>query len=755
MKKQRFSIFSKISLVLIFILEFSCVAMSNSSSFFASTSDFSANGKYLYMVSQASNSILIVDTETKIKKYHTINNVIDKITGLALSKDNQNLLVTTYDDGGQSNSAIYIFSLNQGVFSQTLISPQDTCKLNGNQRPMSLTMHMDGNRFFFVDANPGGQIYQYDQTTKKLISFGPANSKQLMGLAIKSSGDRLYVSDFQKKEIYVFDISNSGIVPQQVSNATISTLKEPYQLVHVGDNLYVRSGTWTLPMSNTIDKYTFNGETVKDIKSLTNMDAQQMDPNNRLEPMMVSPDNYFLYAAFYDTKALMTKIFAIDMQGGSKWEISTALTNVDSLRIQPNGNRAEKMFCSFSGDGGWAVIEKDALGYGPDPNADFSIIDDFEGIVVQDSDRNVDSTSVSSPVITIKNKQSPNSTNMLEVKYRWTGTSDNDKATNWGGSWSGKFAKIKDATSYDAVTFMLKGDGSNNSIRLQFMDDNEPVFYSPKISLKDTEWKTYIIPCSAFTYYKNNIETPVTGSTFWDKLDYYHVIYDNADNVDHGSHYFEDVRFIKTTVLPKDVKHNLKIKALLGGFYSNNKQVPTSVILEFYDAAIQKIAVSPSIFLDENGEGTFIIGEYDDIATKIIDKSLKIGLRHQIPGAVVLDSNKNKPNHLGVILKDAKTLGDKSSSEIDLQTVAIDDDNGSLKDPLYIDSTTNNKFLWGGDANGDGKISVTDIAVISKDLGQTYYNPGADIDGNGKISTLDISMSSKNFGKVHNSIFKK
>jgi len=57
-----------------------------------------------------------------------------------------------------------------------------------------------------------------------------------------------------------------------------------------------------------------------------------------------------------------------------------------------------------------------------------------------------------------------------------------------------------------------------------------------------------------------------------------------------------------------------------------------------------------------------------------------------------------------------------------------------------------------GDVNGDGKINLLDLCIITKALGSTpnsaRWNPYCDLDNNGKVDLKDLCAASQNLGKT-------
>ena len=61
---------------------------------------------------------------------------------------------------------------------------------------------------------------------------------------------------------------------------------------------------------------------------------------------------------------------------------------------------------------------------------------------------------------------------------------------------------LKDITSYDTISFWMKGDGSTNTVKIQLKDDdgtNWAATDAAAVSTADTDWKEYKVPISSIT----------------------------------------------------------------------------------------------------------------------------------------------------------------------------------------------------------------------------------------------------------------
>jgi Ca2+-binding EF-hand superfamily protein len=56
-----------------------------------------------------------------------------------------------------------------------------------------------------------------------------------------------------------------------------------------------------------------------------------------------------------------------------------------------------------------------------------------------------------------------------------------------------------------------------------------------------------------------------------------------------------------------------------------------------------------------------------------------------------------------------------------------------------------------GDVNGDGKVNIEDVAIVSKHFGTTpsspTWNPACDLDNNGKVDIADVAIVAQAFGQ--------
>ena len=77
----------------------------------------------------------------------------------------------------------------------------------------------------------------------------------------------------------------------------------------------------------------------------------------------------------------------------------------------------------------------------------------------------------------------------------------------------------------------------------------------------------------------------------------------------------------------------------------------------------------------------------------------------------------------------------------------------------YEYNVTNNVYVDGkvkirivGDVNGDGKVDITDVAMVSSAFGSypghPRWNPAADINRDGRVDITDVAMVSANYGQI-------
>jgi hypothetical protein len=73
----------------------------------------------------------------------------------------------------------------------------------------------------------------------------------------------------------------------------------------------------------------------------------------------------------------------------------------------------------------------------------------------------------------------------------------------------------------------------------------------------------------------------------------------------------------------------------------------------------------------------------------------------------------------------------------------------NITNNVYVDGKIKIRLL--GDINGDGKVDVTDVAMVSAAFGSypghPRWNPACDINRDNRIDVQDLAKVSKNFGK--------
>jgi hypothetical protein len=74
----------------------------------------------------------------------------------------------------------------------------------------------------------------------------------------------------------------------------------------------------------------------------------------------------------------------------------------------------------------------------------------------------------------------------------------------------------------------------------------------------------------------------------------------------------------------------------------------------------------------------------------------------------------------------------------------------SVENNLYLDGTVIIKLF--GDADGDKKVNILDVAEASKafgsHIGHGRWNPNVDLDNDGRISVIDMVLVAMNFGRA-------
>ncbi len=69
-------------------------------------------------------------------------------------------------------------------------------------------------------------------------------------------------------------------------------------------------------------------------------------------------------------------------------------------------------------------------------------------------------------------------------------------------------------------------------------------------------------------------------------------------------------------------------------------------------------------------------------------------------------------------------------------------------------SPTANFVLVSGDLNGDGKIDIFDVVILSNAfgsaLGQPHWDVRADLNLDGRVDILDLVAVTRNFGRSEN-----
>lgn len=126
----------------------------------------------------------------------------------------------------------------------------------------------------------------------------------------------------------------------------------------------------------------------------------------------------------------------------------------------------------------------------------------------------------------------------LKISYSYpTGS------TGWGGLVGAVLPQTMDLTLVNGISFWLKGDGSDNTVRIDLKEStteapaNGEVYSSNDISLKDTSWRRVKIPFAQFI--RNQYDEIKGGNGVFDKkISQYQFIYTGKKN-SNASHYVD------------------------------------------------------------------------------------------------------------------------------------------------------------------------------------------------------------------------
>ncbi|OGC07148.1 hypothetical protein A2230_06405 [candidate division WOR-1 bacterium RIFOXYA2_FULL_36_21] len=127
-----------------------------------------------------------------------------------------------------------------------------------------------------------------------------------------------------------------------------------------------------------------------------------------------------------------------------------------------------------------------------------AIIDDFEGIYVPaDGYYSYEAAGDSLPTMELSTKTYHETATSMHFAYK----AASDSKNAWRG-FGGILTNLKDITSYDTISFWMKGDGSTNTVKIQLKDDdgtNWAATDAAAVSTADTDWKEYKVPISSIT----------------------------------------------------------------------------------------------------------------------------------------------------------------------------------------------------------------------------------------------------------------
>ena len=124
----------------------------------------------------------------------------------------------------------------------------------------------------------------------------------------------------------------------------------------------------------------------------------------------------------------------------------------------------------------------------------------------------------------------------VQVGYSYTGS-------GWGGLVGGVLPNNLDISSATGVSFWLKGDGSNNTIRIDLKEAtneapaNGEVYSSTDIPLSNTGWQKIELPYSAFV--RNPYDGVTGGNNSFDKNIYQYQLMYTGTNVSGASHFVD------------------------------------------------------------------------------------------------------------------------------------------------------------------------------------------------------------------------
>ncbi len=701
-------VFSKIFLGLAFLVFSVNLALASTSLFVPTINAKTADDKFLFITNK-NDSMFIkkVDIAAKSTAYVYImkdaqNFFSGQITGLALTKDGKFLLATICDQQKTEKSKILV--VEAAKITGTSVVPSSVIDLNDYSYPMNITRQPGTDKFYFVDNNNGGNIYVYDHVSANL-QIVIANSKSLMGLAFSPMGDRLYISDYIGKNVYIYDTASNSQIASQ------STAKQPYQLLVKefdiertaadGKTKYLDSRSYLYVRSedgiaNNIGYYDVTADRFNWRTDIFTFVKSEMSTGNRFEPMTISHDAHYLYAAYADSATGREGIKVYSFFDNKSWPVESGMIELDNLffadKPQP------QIFGVFSGNGTWyAVTALKNLGY---------------------DDKGTGNTqSPTAPEFTYPLAGEQNAYG----DAKWTASQDDGKPASI--IYTVQYIKESDfqAKQYN---WYYAGNTSATSLLMAFLIPGE----------------TYRLRIRAFDGYTPGVDIK------WDEQGAFFSGWAYT-----GPFTVNDQR-------TKD-SHLINLKVLLDGYAVNKTQGklrPAKVLVEFRDTTLTKTEASKVVTIDDQGNGIMLISSLDDLGKKVLDNSYRLVIRQQIDGAKVSAASQ-KPNHLGVALKNTYKLSKNSNTNIDisLNMNQLEQDAFTGSSPANFDQSK--VYLWGGDANGDGVVNALDMAPVQKSLlqkpGAPDYNPGADLNGDSIINAIDMGVIQRSLlKKSHNKV---
>jgi flagellar hook assembly protein FlgD len=124
------------------------------------------------------------------------------------------------------------------------------------------------------------------------------------------------------------------------------------------------------------------------------------------------------------------------------------------------------------------------------------VIDDFEGTKVSPTSYYLFDDDSSKPLYEVQTTEIAEGSQALKVQYTYLNLGEDD----WGGGIGASLAQSLDISSASAVTLMIKGDGSQNSVRLDLIDEDGESWSSEQISLSRTGWYQVTLDLDDFTF---------------------------------------------------------------------------------------------------------------------------------------------------------------------------------------------------------------------------------------------------------------